>query len=383
MRPRVLYVVPTFYPATHWGGPIHTVYSLCNALKRSGLIDLRVLTTDSAGPARTDQLPVNTNDAATSAEGYEIYYSRRLAGVSVSPQLLGRLVRGVAWADIIHLTSVYSFPTIPTLALARIKGKPLVWSPRGALQRWSGSRRPRLKALWEWLCNLVVDAGQCVLHATCETEARESLERIHCNRAEIIPNGVEIPATLPDRVWRPGGITRLMYIGRLDPKKGLENLIEAISRLGDKVALDVYGAGAEVYVRSLEQQVERWCVSRRIRFRGHVEGQEKAAAFHNADLCIVPSYTENFAMVVAEALAHGVPVVASTGTPWQGLMEQGCGNWVVNAPDSLAAAIRELEGADLEAMGRRGRAWMQRDYSWETIARRMESVYRSLLAGTH
>ena len=102
---------------------------------------------------------------------------------------------------------------------------------------------------------------------------------------------------------------------------------------------------------------------------------EKEAAFFTSDVCVVPSFTENFAMVVAESLARGLPVVASRGTPWAGLEQQSCGLWVDNSPESLAAALNEMRGMDLEEMGTRGREWMRREFSWGSIAQRMHDLY--------
>jgi glycosyltransferase involved in cell wall biosynthesis len=87
-------------------------------------------------------------------------------------------------------------------------------------------------------------------------------------------------------------------------------------------------------------------------------------------------------MVIAEALAHKVPVVASTGTPWERVEEVGCGLWVDNSPQTLADAIIRARGMDLEEMGRRGHAWMAREYSWTAVANHMRACYAALSAGT-
>ena len=97
---------------------------------------------------------------------------------------------------------------------------------------------------------------------------------------------------------------------------------------------------------------------------------------------MVPSFTENFAIVVAEALAHAVPVIAGRGTPWQGVEQHDCGLWIDNSPESIAAAITRLRSAPRRDMGMRGREWMQRDFSWDTIGARMLAVYAGLLAAT-
>jgi glycosyltransferase involved in cell wall biosynthesis len=117
-----------------------------------------------------------------------------------------------------------------------------------------------------------------------------------------------------------------------------------------------------------------------VTFAGHVEGAQKEKAFENADLCMVPSYTENFCIVVAEALGRGVPVVASRGTPWAGIEKHECGLWVENDPDSLARAIGALAPRDLGAMGARGREWMLSDFGWRKIALDMRHLCGEVVA---
>ena len=100
----------------------------------------------------------------------------------------------VAWADVVHLIAVYSFPTFPTLAYCRRFQKPLVWSPRGSLQRWSGSTRVATKFLWERVCRMLAAKDRVVLHTTSEEEARQSQARFPDLRTVIVHNGVELPA---------------------------------------------------------------------------------------------------------------------------------------------------------------------------------------------
>jgi glycosyltransferase involved in cell wall biosynthesis len=128
--------------------------------------------------------------------------------------------------------------------------------------------------------------------------------------------------------------------------------------------------------------VEKLGLQQRVRFAGYADEAVKLMGFMEADVCVVPSHTENFGLVVAEALAHAVPVIASTGTPWRELQERGCGFWVDNSPERLAAAIDEIARCDLPLMGQRGREWMQREYKWEAIAARTFELYREMAAGS-
>lgn len=378
----VLHVVPSYYPATFWGGPIFSVYGLNNALAVLPNVSLKVLTTDSAGRGLENRLPADLHGLFTD---YEVIFAKRVAGASVSLELLRKLPSLLRSADIVHLTATYSFPTLPTLLFSRLFRKPVVWSPRGAIQdahEWEGTRHKRLKRFWELICNALVRPGKVVMHTTSERERIAIQKRLPRVRAVVIPNGVTPPMVQLSRDWLPQGRLRLIYLGRLSPKKGVENLLEAVELLKyENVALTIYGTGEKEYVAKLQALAGRLGFAEgQVAFAGHVEGAAKAEAFANADLCVVPSYTENFCMVVAEALAHGVPVIASRGTPWQAIEERECGLWVENAPHALAPAISKMRGMNLADMGARGREWMRHEYSWANLALDMLGVYRTLVS---
>lgn len=376
---KVLQVVPAFYPAHAYGGPLYALYGLCTALVRCG-VEVRVLTTDANG---TDQvLDVETAREAEAAEGLPVRYCRRVIPQSVSLTLLRLLPSYIRWADVVHLTAVYSFPTIPSLLACKVLEKPVVWSPRGAFQRWEGSRRRRLKTVWGWACRIVAPQG-LVLHVTSQEEAKESLERFPGVDTAIIPNGIDVPERVVH--LHGNGVLRLLYLGRLHPKKGIENLLAACriveDTLGIPWSLTVAGAGDPNYTKTIKLRIEDLDLSCRVKMVGEIVGEGKGRLFENADLAVVPSHTENFGVVVAEALAHGVPVIAGRGTPWQRLEEVGCGQWVDNTPEELAKAIDRMSRLPLLEMGQRGREWMQREFRWEIMVQEMIKCYEATGVG--
>jgi glycosyltransferase involved in cell wall biosynthesis len=369
---RIAHITPAFYPAYHYGGPAQSVYDLCRHLARQECA-VRVLTTDSDGRHR--RLDFDTAREMEIATGVLVRYCRRVTSESFAPDLLPHLYRRVKWADVVHLTAVYSFPTIPTLAFCRLMDKPVVWSPRGALQRWQGSTRVGLKAVWERICG-AVEPRKMALHVTSSVEATDSLKRLPGRRIVVIPNGVEIP----EDVVRTHGSDhlRLLYLGRLHPIKGIESLLEACRRLSTAAgawSLRIAGDGDPAYTQKLALRVEELGLTGQVRMLGQVVGRAKDDLFAESDVLVVPSFTENFGMVVAEALARSVPVIASTGTPWKSLDEIGCGLWVNNDPQTLAEAIARIRQMPLEMMGRRGRCWMMREFSWSAAAAKMRALY--------
>jgi glycosyltransferase involved in cell wall biosynthesis len=370
----VLHVVPSFYPASVYGGPVQAVHALTRTLARAGC-GVRVLTTNANGRATLD---VDTRRETLLEESVAVRYCARQLRSSASLPLLRWLASYVHWADVVHLTATYSFPTIPTLLACRLLGRPLVWSPRGGFLRWQGSRRERAKRAWEGVCRLVAPA-RLVLHATSPAEADACGRSLPAASCVVIPNGVDVPGEV--RHAEPNGVLRLLYLGRLDPIKGLENLLSACRLLDESPAmpwtLTVAGGGEQAYVERLARLGDDLGRSR-VSFVGEVDAAGKLRAFEAADVLLLPSYSESFGIVAAEALAHGVPVIASHGTPWRQLDAVGCGLWVANSPGALAEAIRRARTLPLRDMGQRGRGWMQERFSWELIAREMLDLYGAL-----
>ncbi|MGJ8621361.1 MAG: glycosyltransferase [Yoonia sp.] len=364
---KVLHVVPSFYPATYWGGPIWSTKAICDGVAARADMDLRVLTTDAAGPKVSQRItPVPLP--------YLVHYARRRAGHSVAPGLFAGLPRAIKDADLVHLTGVYSSPVLPVFALARLMDKPLVWSPRGALQAtndWSAAPNRRAKEAFAGLLRRLQPA-RCIMHVTAQDEATASASTFPEMPQKIIPNCVEMPPQPALPKVNTDGL-RLIFLGRLHPKKGVAELLEAMRQLPIAISLDIYGTGETAYVDHLHQRAAD--LGQRVRFHGHLPDTGKAAAFARADLFVLPSHSENFGISVAEALAHGVPALTTDATPWQGLETHGCGRCMTLGRDDLAGEIHLLTTRDLAAMGGRGRAWMARDFASDAMIDSFVDLY--------
>lgn len=369
---KVLHVAPSYYPATFWGGPIWSTKAICDAIAADPDVTLRVLTTDAAGPQVGDRV-------TPAALPYPVHYARRIAGHSFAPGLVARLPAAIAWADVVHLTATYNTPTLPTLMFARLLNRPVVWSPRGALQAthdWDAAPRKRAKAIFERVAN-VLRPRDTVLHVTAQIEAARSVDRLRGITQVVIPNCVEVTADVP-RVARRDGKCRLVFLSRVHPKKGLGLLFDAMSQLPTSFSLDVYGTGPAEYVAELGARAATF--GGRIRMHGHVDGPAKTQAFANADLFVLPTFSENFGIAVAEAMAHGLPVLTTTGTPWQDTARFDCGRCIDLKRDNLATEIQALSLLDLPAMGARGRHWMRHSFSSDAMVADFSALYRDLCA---
>lgn len=370
---KVIHVTPSYFPAKSYGGPTESTHQLCLALAEKGT-DVHVLTTDSDGPDRL----TDSGKTVALRPNLRVTYARRSFGNDFSVSLLGELSRAVRECDVVHLTGVYSFTTIPTLVHSKRTGKPVIWSPRGSLKHWSGTTKGAAKTVWEKIC--FASAPKTFIHCTSKEEAEVTSLRLPPevkNHVRVIPNGVNVPAT-PSHVAHSE--LTLLFLGRLAEIKAIENLIEACLHLqqrGKQFQLVIAGTGDSSYVESLKVRAQSLGSS--VRFVGFADEAKKSELFSTADMLILPSHTENFGMVAAEALAHGVPVVASKGTPWSGLEPHGCGKWVDNTPESLANAILELITTDLRSAGERGREWMRQEFSWLKAADLMVRLYEEAL----
>jgi glycosyltransferase involved in cell wall biosynthesis len=296
------------------------------------------------------------------------------------------------WADLVHVHSNWTFPVWWGSHCALGAGKPLVMSPQGCLDpvRLSHSAwKKRLAGLFDR--RSLRQAS--MIHATSEME-RDWIERYLGKgpRIAVIPNGVEMqvfPGT--PRETKPASRTRqVLYLGRLHPLKGLELLIEAWGRMGNGTpeACPTGGNGWQLVIAGPDEQGTRARLEAQARtlglanltFPGPLYGEEKRRALAEADLFALPSRTENFGIAVAEALAAGLPVITTKGTPWSEI-EGRSGWWVdVNADaiaKALAAAMR-LSDAECHTMGQRGRELVAAKYQWDAVGRAMMAVYESL-----
>lgn len=374
---RILHVTPSYAPAYRFGGPVRSLEGLVPALMSLG-VEVRVVTTDVAGPGRLD-VPRGWVERGGAAVRYFSSWTDR----DFAPSMLGALGTEVAWADVVHVTGVFCSTSLFGVLAARRSNRPVVLSPRGALEAGSLAQRATRKRIALALARPALDAVT-LFHATSDKE-QASIERlVGSDRARVVPNGVHLPVV---RAVTRSGPAVVAALGRIHPSKGYLELVRAVALLRER-GLDVHLriAGPEqdpVYMRALRDEAQRRGIAPFVALVGALDGKFKEAFLAEARLLVMPSHdTENFGNAVVEALASGRPVVASTHTPWASLESHDCGRHVPNTPEALAEAITPyVTDADLaEAAGRRGRAFVEREFAWPRVARRMLGLYEEARA---
>jgi glycosyltransferase involved in cell wall biosynthesis len=365
----IIHVIPGIEEEA--SGPSYSVPALNRALNRAGVAS-RLLAT---GAPRTD-----------AAAGLRIFPRRHFPSrLGRSPEMYRWLRNEVASkaVAIVHDHSIWMMPNVYP-GWVTLGGKAqLVVSPRGTLSEWALGRSRAVKLVfWAALQKRAI-AHAALFHATAESECLDIRRLGFRQPIALVPNGVDIPEIA---AAHRGDARTLLFLGRVHPKKGVDLLLEAWTRLQaahPSWTLRIVGPGEAGYLRKLGGLAAS-LGAERVTFAGPLYGRDKNEAYRSADLFVLPTHSENFGMAVAEALAAGCPVVTTRGAPWSGLVAHGAGWWVDIGVEPLRTALEEAmvkEPHALTEMGARGRAWMERQFSWERIAAQMLESYRWIREG--
>jgi len=387
---KILHVSPTYVPAWRHGGPIYAVHGLCRELARRGH-EVSVFTTNIHG----DGVLSVTPGKPAMLENVEVTYfevsgSRRLYR---STELRQRMRERVAEFDILHLHSIFLWPTRAAARVAQEHGLPYVLSPRGMLVKDLIRRRGRLrKTLWLRLFERRTIEGAAALHATSALEEKEARRfRMALPPISVIPNGVDVEA-LELKEWSQvePRIHNLidhgrffLYLGRISWKKGLDRLLDAFTRVPSG-GLVLAGPDDEQLWQRLHAQARALGIEDRVHYVGAVAGSEKAALLRSADCLVLPSYSENFGNAALEAMAVGCPVVVTPEVGIAALVtESGAGAVAQGEPETLAQALQAMQGdqPSRTAIGKRGIAATER-FTWPRVAEEMERLYAGAVQGS-
>lgn len=386
IRP-IVHIVPSM--GESGGGPPRSVGQLCDHLV--GRVPVHLLTSeDPQDPLVPLRAEIQTH--FVSGQNRTMLGRVQAAGFSAA---LNKIHTAHPLA-ICHQHGVWLRCSHETTRFAHSRGIPLVVAPRGMLEPWAINNSKWKKKL-AWALYQKRDLQKAtVFHATAQSEA-ESIRRLGFKQPiAVIPNGVQLPEAVEwdsGNVGRSeGGVRTALFLSRINPKKGLPMLLDAWAKVAPADwRLVIAGNDDSNHLPVVVRKIRELGLADRVTIAGPLFGEAKEAAYRNADLFVLPSYSENFGIVVAEALGYGVPVLTTTGCPWQELQTHKCGWWVEPTPAGIEAGLQAVLGAgseergawseELRAMGLRGRALVEEKYQWPGIAERMLEFYDWILNG--
>ncbi len=353
-----------------YGGISSTASDLANHLSRAGARIVTISLDDNPGAMRALD-PAVAVVRAPAAPGDALGFRRSLR----------RTFPSLPAPQIVHEHGLWRGHFSQASAYARRAGAPVIVTIHGMLHPPAFAQRRTLKRMARIVYQDTVLRTAPCRHATADEEADEIRAAGFDRPIAVIPWGVDMPDAMPDEHARGDGRRTLLFLGRLHPTKGLEPLLRAWAQVRRRVSdwrLVVAGYDETGYGATLRALAGELQLGASIEMVGGVEGEARERVLSGAQLLVLPSPSENFGLVVPEALARGVPVIATHGAPWPALAREQCGWWIPVGVEPLAAALDDALGRtaeQLRGMGLRGARFARARFSWQTVTASMLELY--------
>jgi glycosyltransferase involved in cell wall biosynthesis len=383
---KVLHVIPSVGPLR--GGPSAMVRQLAGSLARSG-IETHIATTNDDGP---EKLHVRCGEPVVQDGVTYWYFPRQVRFYTISWPLSVWLSNHVSNFDLLHIHALFSFAAIPASYWATRRGVPYIVRPLGTLNEWGMThRRPWLKKASFRLLESRILKRAALVHYTSDQERHEA-ETLGVTAASAV-----IPIGLPDsstegfagafrrRYPQLRGRRIILFLSRLDQKKGLDLLLRAFADVRRRVpnaSLVIAGDGQREFVGQIKSDAKALGIAADIVWTGFLAGEDKQAALAEADVFALPSYSENFGMAVAECMAARLPVVISDQVGiHQEVSEARAGLVVPCDAAKLADALVALLTNDSlrDTLGAGGERLARGQYSSDAVTRTLIGVYNEVV----
>ena len=342
---KIIHITPSYKPAYIYGGPIISVAKLCETLVSNNL-DVEVLTTKANG---NTELIIPEQ---TVIDGVKIHFYERITKdpSHFSPALLWNFHKMTSKKNqplVIHIHSWWNLTAIASCLLAKMKKIPVVLSPRGMLTEYSfRNQNSGCKKLFHYLLGRKLIA-YCTIHATSELEKDDILQIWQPKTLCIIPNMIYFPPhhQLTKAYLKHAGKHdqpfRLLFLSRIDEKKGLELLFPALVNCHFPWSLTIAGTGDYLYLRKLKRLALSLGISEHINWIGYVQSEKKYDVLLDHQLLLLFSQNENFANIILESLLVGTAVAISNKVGLAGFVEAQELGWIADLnPDTIAETLR-------------------------------------------
>jgi glycosyltransferase involved in cell wall biosynthesis len=398
---RILNVTETYAPFLEFGGPPVKVRALAQGLAQHGHT-VNVLTADWGLEKRLrdysqadlqalgwDRSPFGWRHTEDGVQSIYLPSWFRYRALSWNPAVKRYCRARLQNFDLVHIFGIYDLLGSPVAAAARARNIPYVVEPIGMFVPIV--RNVWLKRMYHYLVGQRLFDGASAVIATSELEVQElTVAGVAPHKIVLRRNGVESPAAWPPRgkfrasLDIPERAKLILFLGRLSPKKSPELLLQAFGnlpeRIGEHTLMLVFAGPDENSMQQhLATSVSRLGISARVKFSGPLYGDDKWAAYRDADVFVLPSQNENFGNTAAEAAAAATPVVVTEQCGIAPLVKDVAGLVVAHDTTSVSNALERLLGdPKLYAKFVSGCAELTSCLSWQEPVMQMETLYATL-----
>ncbi|BAT55531.1 group 1 glycosyl transferase [Nostoc sp. NIES-3756] len=387
---KVLHVIPSI--SSKLGGPTQVILNLVRALQDEG-ISAEIATTNDDIEEVIPDIPLHQR---IEHEGVPVWFfprSARMKEFLPSLSFTGWLWKNIQNYDI--LDNHYLFSYLPTCAamIAQWQNVPYTVRTMGQLSPWALAQSKRKKQVYSSLIERRNLAFAAAVHCTSAGEAEDNIQFGVKPPKIVLPLGVNPPAKIPDAKYLLRDRYNIseqtpivLFLSRLHYKKRPELLIQTLSRLASeqqKFHLIIAGSGEAAYVESLQQMVVSLNLTEQTSFVGFVAGYDKDLLLQGSDIFVLPTYSENFGIALAEAMVSGLSIITTPGTQIAPEIAQAKAGIIVEGEiEPLQAAIAHLLNSPLsrQELGENGRLYALQRYSWQAIAQKLASTYQIILS---
>lgn len=373
---------------------MRSISALCEGLVRAGA-QVTVFTTNANG--RGKALPVPTNQAVE-VDGVQVHYFPRIysslaATYYYSPKLRQACKEHIRQFDLVYVCGTWTYAMVAGARASSDAGVPFVVSPRGSFMTWSMSQKPLKKRIYLAIIERRLMDRALAIHCTSALEAKQTEKWNLKSRIVVIPNGLDMGPfqRLPQRgnlrqsLGIPEAGTLSLFVGRLHKEKRIDMMINAFTEVSERLPsahLLIVGPEGDGSGKRARQQVRDLGVSDHIHFTGMLTGNPLMQAYADADLHVLLSHRESFGMVVAEAMAAGLPIlIAETVGLAEEISQAHAGLMVsANSDELIETWINLLSKQELRRlMGEQGRILVGQCFSAEPVAARMLDFFGEVI----
>lgn len=387
---RILCVIPTYWPAFQFGGPVFSVHALNKALAVKG-ISITVYTT-ALGLERGNVHYKTALDGVT-VEYFRTWSFPRFVcptGWGFSTEMIARLRNTVRDFDIVYIVSVWNFPAAAAAYFCRKEKVPYIFSPRGMLYPYAlGKKSWKKRPYYQVIAKRDLASAACVHYTSQEEQVCHTALRL-TNPSEVVSNGISL-SDFEGPVDREAfsqkfpflkGKRVILFLGRITEKKGLDLLIEAFAKLlvsYPDAVLIIAGNDEAGFIATVKAWLGMYKIAEKVFFTGMLLGQEKRQAFAACCMFVLPSYSENFGVSIIEAMAAGAPVVMSDQVALANSAKQCQAAIVVEAtPISLYNGLMDVLRKPEETLQRveRAKQFVREHFDINIVAEQMISFFK-------